>query len=277
MKIPRPILSISMLLLCFSLAHATEDLALYDGFAKRIDPDLWFGQEGTITGPGIGAEAVRRVQEGKLSMTYVGYGKTDSDDGNVPGQWALRFRDPLAVTAEKVTVNVSTLLAQGCADNFYPTYTQLRIGGNFFNASTPIPGSQVNDVVAQIAVQRGSDSPDPAGVLRIFSIVMLCLADDCAVSNQLLAYTDLGTVSVGQNVTLLLQWDADADQFVVQRDAEDPIYLQYYVSDAQPAGRAVKGLEIDPVVPNCTTTPRPTSGMSAFLDDVYVNESAAGK
>ena len=60
--------------LCESLCP--RRLAPYDDFnAAHIDPDKWFGVEPE----GPGTEAIRQLQDQRLSLVYRSYGKTDSD------------------------------------------------------------------------------------------------------------------------------------------------------------------------------------------------------
>jgi hypothetical protein len=57
--------------------NAVERLVPYDDFdTAHIDPDKWFGVEPG----GLSTEAIRQLQDNRLSLVYRSYGKTDSED-----------------------------------------------------------------------------------------------------------------------------------------------------------------------------------------------------
>lgn len=122
---------------------------------------------------------------------------------------------------------------------------------------------------------RQSNSPDPVNVLRLSANISHCLTNDCS-SVENLGFADLGTALKGRDVMLLIQWDPAGNQFMVQSGTNAPISLPYMVADGEPPSRDFKGLEIVPIVPNCTTDPRPVGNMTVRFDNAFVNESAVG-
>ncbi len=192
---------------------AVEPLALYDNFnAPLIDPDRWFGSEFSF----LGAEAVREIFGNRLHMRYRGYGDTGSNSDTMFDLFRLNFADADAVTAMKATVRVTNVESTGCAANGSPTQARASLNGFFFNTRTPTPGSAENDVLAAIRVRRLSDSTDPAGVLQVVAVVIHCGDANCF-TGPFLGFINLGTVAVGDKVTLRIQWDPDNNRFIFQR------------------------------------------------------------
>lgn len=258
--------------------YATERLALFDQFGGRfINPDKWYGQENSFADPGIGLEASRRVENGHLVISYRGYGERNRNDDARLSQFGLRFQHPDAVTAIKATMKVKgrDFEVVGCPQNPIPMIGEAAITGVWFNTDKPVPNSRINEVIAGIFLLRASNSTDPDNVLRVSGNVIHCRDDICSRANRDTLYTvDLGTVELDQYITLLLQWDPKSHRFIMQRDHGKAHNLPYKLSDTALPSRKVKGIEIDLVGPNCTSTPRPYSNMEIRVDNIYVNTSA---
>jgi hypothetical protein len=251
--------------------YALERLVLYDDFnAAHIDPDKWFGVESG----GPGTEAIRQLQDQRLSQVYRGYGKTDSDSGRSRNELLLIFRNSAAVTAIQATVQVADVAATGCSSNPEATEAMAMLGGLFFNTAAPVPGSTENDVVAGIGILRASGATDPPDVLRAVSFVLHCMNADCTTDSALHS-KDLGPVKRGAIAGLRVQWDRDTHRFIFQRDDNPEVVAPYTVSDTAPPGLQVNILDAVHLVPNCTASPRPVAFIEAFFDDVMVNASAA--
>jgi hypothetical protein len=58
-------------------------------------------------------------------------------------------------------------------------------------------------------------------------------------------------------------------------DPQPALVFPYALSDVAPPGRPGKRLDASIDVPSCTTTPRPDALIQAFIDRVFVNQSAA--
>jgi hypothetical protein len=258
-----------------SPARAVEPLALYDNFNNSlIDPDKWFGAELGRAGLDVVREAARR----RLRMAIAAYGNTTSDSGRKQERLRLNFTRPEEVTEIAATLRILRARVQGCAANPDLTVAETRIGGSFFNSGAPTPGSHLNDVAAFIEVERTSQADGSAGPLRAHAVVRQCTAvdaeEDCSESTTLFSQ-NLGPVDLGKPVELLVQWDADNDQFLFQRDNQAVVAYHYTVADANAPGVPGKRLVIADVVANCTAEPRPIAFMETTFNNVRVNASAA--
>jgi hypothetical protein len=255
--------------------QALEPLALYDDFNDAlINPRKWFGSELGEDGLDIVREAAKR----KLRMLAATYGKADSDSGRQRERLRLHFVDPDAVTSIASAVRVAKSRILGCAANAAPTTAEVRIGGSFFNAGTPTPGSRLNDVAAFIEIERHSQADGSAGPLRVHAVVRQCTAvdvdEDCTESTTLFSQ-NMGGVDVGKKVDLLIQWDAGNNLFLFQRDNQTIVPYTYSVSDAATPGAPGKRLVLSEQVANCTAVPLTGAVMEVFFDNVKVNASAA--
>jgi hypothetical protein len=166
-----------------------------------------------------------------------------------------------------------TATAVACAANTTPTLARARIFGFFFNAGTPIPGSNYNDVFAGIQLYRASNSTDGAGILRASAFVGICTDDSC-IGSTVLASQELGTTPINTATELQVTWDAANNRFTFQRDAQALVNLAYTVADTQPASFPVKRLEISNQVAHCTAS-RPAANGGADFDNVKTQTVAA--
>ena len=266
-------LLVSLLYLLGVPVYALERLVPYDDFnAAHIDPDKWFGAESE----GPGTEAIRQLQDQRLSLVYRSYGKTDSDSGSPRNNFDLIFRNSAAVTAIQATVQVNDAAVTGCSSNPEATVAMAILGGFFFNTATPTPGSLENDVVAFIGILRASDATDPPDVLRAVSFVFHCTNANCTAGSEL-HVKELGPIKRGEMARLRVQWDRDNHRFIFQRDDNPEVVAPYTVSDTAPPGLQIKFLDAVHEIPNCTASPRPVAFIEALFDDVMVNESAASR
>ncbi|MEI2769674.1 MAG: hypothetical protein V9G98_02690 [Candidatus Competibacter sp.] len=257
-----------------SSVWAGEPLALYDNFNSNfINPNKWFGRTG---GAGAGLQTldeVRFIILGNLNLLTRTYANATTDDGDSYNNQGLGFIDPSSITAIKTSIRVVGYELKGCSNGDTTSRVRARIHGNFFNAGVPIPGSPMNDVVANIALIRQIETTDSPSTLQVIANIARCLDSSC-LQFESLNETNLGTASVGQKVTLRLELDKNNHQFIVQRDSQPEILIPYYVQDSSSPGAQSKRLEVGSWMANCTAQPRPTGFMSAFFDNVYVNASA---
>lgn len=252
--------------------QALEPLVLYDNFnTTLINPDKWFGAEVGADG----CEVVRQIQGNRLLILNRAYGNTNSDSGFGHDLLGLYFANPDAVTAIEAKVKVESVKVIGCLNNPFSTQVEARLGGFFFNTNTPTPGSNLNDVHAEIRIVKRSNSTDPKNVFRAEFFVLQCNDAICSPSAAtILDSQDLGPVKLGKKTRLRIQWDPDNDQFIFQRDG-NTVFSLYLVSDTSPPGASSKALQVAPFVANCTVEPRPVAYIKASFDNVLVNESAA--
>jgi hypothetical protein len=154
------------------------------------------------------------------------------------------------------------------------TNARVRLGGYFFNAGGGEPGRAVNDVLARVEIRRLSNSTDPANVLNVRGVIYRCIDNDCVMSQTLFNQT-LGTILVGNNATVLLQWDPATNRFLFQLNALPVVNYTYSLADAAPPQNSFdkKMIEIGHYIANCVAA-QTQAYMSVNVDDVYVNTAA---
>lgn len=254
-------------------AHS-QTLSTYDTFTTTyIVPARWYAEEGKQYG-GIRTEARRAIQDGQLRIEAKGYSDNASNVGLSTTRNSVVFANSDQLTAIRSTLTMRTAVAGACAGNTTDfSVARGRIFGFFFNAGTPISGSNYNDVFAGIQLYRASNSTDAAGVLRVSAFVGICTDDSC-IGSTILASTAMGTTTLNTPVELQVSWDAANNRFNFQRNSETVVPLNYTVADTQPASFPVKRLEISNQVAHCTATRAATTGAVDF-DNVKIATTAA--
>lgn len=256
-------------------ALALEPFVPYDNFHTIfLDPHKWIGSE-----PNGGVLILENSRENVLGHLHFRsriYSETASDSGWGYGGTRLVFANADKVTAIKAKVQVFYVEAKGCTTtNTMFTRAAVRLGGYFFNTGTPTPGSGVNDVMANVYVQRQSDSTDKPYLLKVVASVQKCLNPTCTASEPI-GSVDLGTTSLWSTVSVSIQWDKDIHQFIFTLDGHPKTYIPYSYTDTSPPGmQNNKRIEVQSILPNCTGEPQPVAFIDAFLDDVFVNQGAA--
>jgi hypothetical protein len=90
-------------------------LVLYDDFsAGSIDPDMWYGVEVESERGGAATEGIRQIEDGRLHLLYLGYGRRDSDKGRLRRELNLIIQDSPAATAIQATLEVTAVTTTGC-------------------------------------------------------------------------------------------------------------------------------------------------------------------
>lgn len=267
----------------WGLGEAVEPLKPYDNFQLGpINPNKWLPTQFGIGGADAFNvyEANRTIildplnpSERVLRILNRAYGENNSNAGTSFGAFRLKVKNPSTTTAIRARLQVRNFTSTGCPGNSTPTAAQAQILGWFFNAGTPTPGSGVDDVIAGVGARRSSDSADPPGVLQISAFVFHCSDVDCF-NGTFLGGVPLGTVTTGQWVRLLMQWDQANHRFIFQRGTQPPLFVPYTVTDTQLPGVQLKTLGVDNFVANCTAAPRPTALVDTLWDNVFVNENA---
>lgn len=266
---PLPMAVVIAASLLASAPSLAATLVNYDDFtASYIHPVRWYGEEGKQYG-GIRVEAQRVILGGQLRIQAKGWGDNYSNVNSSTVRNAMILQKSSAVTALGATVTARTVATSTCAANATPTVMRARLFGFFFNAGTPQPGNNYNDVFAGIQLYRASNSTDGANVLRVSAFIGQCTDDSC-IGSTTLASQDMGTTTVGTPVPLQMVWEPANNRFVFQRDALSPINLAYTVSDAEPAAFPVKRLEISNQIAHCTATRTAATGVADF-DNVQTN------
>lgn len=256
-------------------AQAQEPLVLYDDFnARNIDSAKWLGSAVDFTG----AEAVREIvpvnppdqTERQLHLAYRSLGRPTSNAGTERSGLRLNFVDPNPITAIKATIQVGEAEAVGCGANPGVTLATARLLGTFFNTGpAAIPGSGVNDVFAQIRIERSSSAPG----LPVRGRAFRCTDPNCFAGPPVGPDVDLGFVIEGMAVTLEMRWEPDNDRFVFRKDTVEGT-VSYTESDTAAPGLALKAVDVRHFIENCIAE-QTSASMDIFVDDVLVNLSAA--
>jgi hypothetical protein len=246
-------------------AHALEPFRVYDRFSeKTIEPARWLDNE-----------KIRVIKGGSMQLMQRTYGLGGSDFSVTPTNWHSNLSSPHAITALKARITVSALETNACPSNPSIGDARARILGSFFNASTPIAGSQLNDVLGQVRLYRASNSTDPAGLLRVQGFLYVCATSDCNSSSPIGNIVDLGTVTIGTPTTVEMRWDKPGKTVYFSRDGGSGGTVAYAESDASPPSLPLKQLSTRVVVPSCLSAPRVSGLVDALFDNVFVNQSAA--
>lgn len=247
-------------------AQAQEALRLYDNFgAAPLDPARW----------GSG-ERVLAIRGGALNIMQRTWGLGNVDGAVSFSNWNETFSNPAAITAIRARINVTAIEVGACPASTVLGQSRARIVGGFFNVGTPVPGSQVGDVIAQVRLTRFSNSTDPAGVLRVQGIVSQCASVECNQAATIGNIVDLGTAQVGTPTVVQMRWDQGGKSFFFSRD--QGAYagsVGYALPDTSPPSVPFKQLSTRLDLPSCLSGPRVAGMVDARFDNVAVNASAA--
>jgi hypothetical protein len=252
--------------LSVSSVQALEPFKVYDQFTDPvISPDRFFA-----------SERVLEVRNGGLIVMQRAWPLTTSDVGVGASSWAENLTNPGAITAMRARVNVRAVEVSTCPTNPVVSNSRARIYGYFFNANVPTPGSQVDDVTAQVRINRASNSADPPGVLRVQGLLFHCTNFDCSTTTTIGNPVDLGTVTVGTPAVVEFQWDKGGKTFYFSRDrGAYSGAVAYTENDTMPPSTLVRQLSTRLDLPNCMGGPRTPGMVDARFDNVQVNQSAA--
>lgn len=265
-SIPQLATVLAATLLACPGAHALEAFKTYDTFSTPLlNPDRW-----------ADGERARLVKGGALNLVQRTWPLVNADSGAFSINFNENLSDPAAVTALRAKVTVNALEVSACSANPSIGQSRARIIGSFFNIGSPVPGSQVGDVIAQVRLTRLSNSADALGVLRVQGIVSICTTADCNSTTTVGSMVDLGTVNVGTAATVQLQWDRPNKRFKFSRDAAAfSGNVAYAQTDASPPSVPFKQLSTRLDLPSCQSVPRTSGMVDASFDLISVNSSAA--
>ena len=248
---------------------SAQSLVTFDSFdSTTISPSRWSGDEGRSNGT-TRVESRRAIVSNQLRLEAKGYGHNTGTSGSGLTRNSVVFAKSSAITTIRATVTMRTASVGSCPGNTTPTTARARLFGFFFNAGTPQPGSNFNDVIAGIGLQRASNSSDATGVLRVSAFVAQCNDDVCN-SSTTLGSKDMGTVNLGTPVALQIGWNASGNQFTFQRDTQAVVTLPYGVPDTLPPSVPTKRLEVSNLLARCAGT-RVAATSAADFDNVQTN------
>jgi hypothetical protein len=217
----------------------------------------------------------RVVAGSALNMTLREAGGIDSDSGSKTVSWGQGPTLPQSISQLKAQLRVNGYDVGSCAANPGTSRVRARLFGTFFNTGNPLSGSNVGDMFAQIRVYRDSDSADPPGVMRVDALVTLCQNADCSEGRGVGGVPGLGTVNVGQNIVLQIEWDKANKKFVFARDNyAQTAEVGYTQSDASQPGRGYRSIGLRTDLENCAGGPQVFGSIDARFDNVSVNSRA---
>lgn len=219
-------------------------------------------------------DAVRTATGGKAVLGKRSLGSAKADSGGAFDVHALSFANSEALTTIAADVTVDSVVASACEANPLVASSKLRLGGAFFNAGTPVSGSALGDVVAQVVWSRDSNSADAPGQMRLTGAVLRCASADCSNFKVLGSLTDLGLVDPGRKTRITLRWDRTAKAFSFRRDVGLPLAVTYTEDDTQPAAKPTKSFSVRNVAPNCASGDRGEATLKVRIDNVSVNTAA---
>ncbi len=211
---------ILLLVLVSSSAKAQGPLVLYDDFNSAfMDIEKWTSSESRGVGV-ILLETVRELHGNRLHLAARAFGNTVQNSnpplspqplGTRPGDVNSVFGVTEVFQSMKVYVKVSQAQATGCPDfNATPTAARARLIGFYFNATNPnaTSGNRIGDVLAQIRIQRASNSAAKSQILEVWADVVRCTDSGCSTSsNDGLSPVQLGKIDLGQWATIQIDWD----------------------------------------------------------------------
>lgn len=250
-------------------AQALEPFVPYDKFnEKPLDPARW-----------VEGEQVRTIRGSGLQLMQRKLGLGVADTGVSFASFNTNLTAPAIVTSLRARITVNAVEVNACPTNPAVANSRARIIGALFNVNAaPTPGSMVGDVTAQVRILRASNSADPAGVLRVQGLALLCTSPDCSLGTVIGNIVELGTVNVGTATVVQYQWDKAAKTFHFARDhGAQAGTVGYAVSDAAPPSQAFQQLSTRLDLPNCLSAARVPGSVDAKFDNVAVNQSGAAR
>lgn len=256
-------------LLALPAAQALEPFAPYDKFSEKpLDPARW-----------VEGEQVRTIRGSALQLMQRKLGLGTTDTGLGFSTFNANLTAPASINSLRARITVNALEVNACPSNPSIAQSRARIVGAVFNVNAaPTPGSMVGDVTAQVRITRFSNSPDPAGVLRVQGVALICTNADCSQGTTIGNVVELGTVELGTPTVVQYQWDQAAKAFYFSRDhGAFAGTVGYAVSDVAPPSQAFHQLSTRLDLPNCMSAPRVPGSVDAKFDNVAVNQSGVAR
>lgn len=264
--IHRPsLLALAALSLSAAGALAAEPYATYDNFnTSTLSSNRWNQ-----------IELDRTIRNGQLVLRQRSIGNQVSNVGTLDTNHSMSLDEPWRISQIKADITVSAWDATACASNTTPSEARARLIGSYFNTGAVTPGSQVNDVLAQVRIYRRTNSALPAGTLNVDALVIACTSADCASSTVIGSVQDLGTTTVGTAVKAQIDWDQANKKFIFTRDAATVVEVPYTLSDTTGPSSPFKSLQTRTSLAHCFSGERTTADIEAKFDNVAVNSSGA--
>jgi len=213
-------------------------------------------------------EATRLVDSGgRLVLGRATSGGTSSDSGSVVENFVLTATDsaPARGLAATITV-VAVSPADPCVANPRPSSSSANVTGMFFSTRPGggIPGDQTGDVIGNAYVHADA-GPTP---LNVYGGVFRCLNSNCS-TIETIGFVNMGTVGLGQPVSLEVTWDPPNQRFRFTRDKNPPLSAPYTVPVNGAPSFQFNNLNIRNEVANCQAG-KLKAGMTAQFDEMRI-------
>lgn len=268
-------------------AQAQNPWVIYDDFnSEFLDIGKWTSSESRGGGVTL-LETVRELHGNRLLLVARAFGNTVPISsppvppvpiwGTRPGDVNSAFGVTQVFQGLKVSVKVNEAQATGCPDfNDTPTTARARLLGFFFNATNPLatPGNRIGDVLAQVRIQRSSNSTDKPQILEVWADVLRCTDLPCSMADY--GGKDpvlLGKIKLGQWATVQIDWDGGR-YFNLMLNKEPPVVYEipstwhiYRVSSPWNALGVSNRLAA-----NCPANERAMGYIEAEFENLYVRE-----
>jgi hypothetical protein len=246
-------------------ALALESYVVLDDFnAANIDISKWSDQE-----------RIRSVSGNVLRMQHREAGTTADNTSQTAITWSTNITRPTPATQIRGVIRVNSISIGTCAGNTsYTSAARARIIGSFFSTGNRVANNLTGDVLAQAWLVRRGNSTDGADVLRVEGAATVCRNSDCSLGTSLGPIVALGTATVGQDVTLAVEWDKATKTFNFIRDNGAATgSITYTLNDSIEPGTVFKQFSTRIEVPNCTAA-RTVNAVDATFDTFSVNTKA---
>lgn len=245
---------------------AVEGYTVIDPFGDPVvNGELWADQERVR---GLTGTALRMMQRDVSA-------DTSTNSGGTALSWSTTLSRSTPVTQLRGIVRVGALDLGNCSANTgYNARVRARLLGTFFNTGVRTAGSNLGDVLAQVWLARSASTSDAPGLLRVEGWVGVCQDSTCQGARQIGSTVALGTASVGDSVTLAVEWDRAAKTFNFIRDnGAASGSVVYTVNDGTEPSVSFKTVGTRTEVPNCTAA-RASASIDATFDTISVNAKA---
>jgi hypothetical protein len=253
-------------------SFALESLVTYDqfdGVDGDIDRNLW----GPTYGP---VEQKRFINDaGQLELGQRVLAKGTTSTGATAATYSLNFYSPSTVKEMGATITILGAGAEPCSANTDVGFSAARIAGSFFSNGTKTAGSQLNDIIAQVRLERTADSTAAEGVTNVVARVDQCTSSDCLTTTTLSRNVLGAAVLPNTAVRVYLRWEQSSKTFYFRRGSDAYVTYTYTFNDSVAPSVPFKGLQIRNKVENCALAGANRSGWAAAtFDNVVVNASA---
>jgi hypothetical protein len=266
------LIAVALGLTAASPSFALEALVTYDqfdGVNGDLDRNLW----GPTYGP---VEQKRFINDaGQLELGQRVLAKGTTSSGSTAASYGLNFYSPATVKEIGANITILGAGAEPCSANTDVGFSAARIAGSFFSNGTKTPGSQLNDVIAQVRLERSADSTAAESVTSVVARVDQCTSADCSTTTVLTRSVLGAAVPPNTAVRVYLRWEPSSKTFYFKRGTDAYVTYTYAFNDSVAPSVPFKALQIRNKIENCAVTNANRGGYaSASFDNVSVNASA---